>query len=164
VRVVWTSSLVVDLSAPKGGFDMIVTTKPPSDPPTNYNISKTGNWFLASALAAQAGRVDDGAILSVTQNPGNIKTSLLRHAPGLVKALVSTILHPARMGAYTELWAGLSEELTLEDGGGYVIPWGRRHPAPRSDLIKALKRKKEGGTGLAESFVEWCEQETKGFR
>jgi hypothetical protein len=44
---------------------------------------------------------------------------------------VSPILYKAEIGAYTELWAGLSPKLTMEMNGGYVIPWGRIHPSPR---------------------------------
>lgn len=165
VRVVWTSSQVVDLSAPKGGFTMSDITSPPPDSTKNYVASKTGNWFLASELAREA--VDHASpvhgILSVTQNPGNLSTNLLRHARWM-KVLSAPLLHHPRMGAYTELWAGLAPELTLEDhGGAYVVPWGRVHPAPRVDLLNALKSKDEGGSGRAREFWEWCERQTADY-
>ena len=69
VRVIWTSSIVVDTSAPKGEIKISDLTNTHSDQQKNYVNSKTGNWFLASALAAQVG---SKGILSVTQNPGNV--------------------------------------------------------------------------------------------
>lgn len=164
VRVIWTSSIVVDGTAPKDGIENSELTKIPSDQGRNYVNSKTGNWFLASALADQVG--SDG-ILSVTQNPGNLKTELLRHAPWSVKLLgfvLTPVLYSAKMGAYTELWAGLSQDLNIEDGGKYVVPWGRLHPSPRPDLVAALKSPENGGTGKAALFFEHCEKLTADFK
>jgi hypothetical protein len=73
-----------------------------------------------------------------------------------MKYVVYPLLHNAKMGAYTELWAGLSPELTMENGGAYVLPWGRLHPSPREDLLDALKAKEDGGTGVAHEFWKWC--------
>ena len=161
VRVIWTSSIVVDTSAPKGGIKISDLTKPLTDQQKNYTTSKTGNWFLASALAAQAG---SKGILSVTQNPGNLKTSLLRHTPWILAFVTAPLLYSARMGAYTELWAGLSEDLGIGDGGKYVLPWGRLHPSPRPELLAALKTEEDGGTGVAALFIEYCEKQTADFR
>ncbi|KAI4111496.1 MAG: hypothetical protein LQ338_008356 [Usnochroma carphineum] len=161
VRVVWTSSIAVDASAPKGGMDVAELTNPSSNQQRNYVNSKTGNWFLASALAAQVG---SKGILSVTQNPGNLRTGLLRHAPWVLGFVVSPLLYPAKMGAYTELWAGLSGDLGIEDGGKYVVPWGRLHPSPRPDLVDALKAKEDGGTGVAALFLEYCERQIADFK
>ncbi|MCJ1391370.1 hypothetical protein MMC18_004234 [Xylographa bjoerkii] len=161
VRVIWTSSMIVDIAAPKSGIDIADLTTPPTDPQKNYVTSKTGNWFLASALGAQVG---PAGILSVTQNPGNLKTQLLRNAPWLMGFLTAPLLYSARMGAYTELWAGLSGELGIADGGKYVLPWGRVHPSPRPELLAALKTKEDGGTSVAALFVEYCEKQTAGFR
>jgi len=147
VRVVWTSSQIVDLSAPTGGPAMADIASPPPDKTQNYVASKTGNWFLAAELARAAA----------------IPGSLLRHASWM-KLLSAPLLHRPRMGAYTELWAGLAPELTLEaHGGAYVVPWGRLHPAPRGDLLDALKSEAEGGTGRAREFWEWCERQTADY-
>ncbi|KAA6408749.1 MAG: hypothetical protein FRX48_07092 [Lasallia pustulata] len=165
VRVVWTSSQTVELSAPKGGPAMADITSPPADKTKNYVASKTGNWFLGSELARAAATPGSPAygILSVTQNPGNLSTSLLRHARWM-KVLSAPLLHRPRLGAYTELWAGLAPELTLEaHNGAYVVPWGRLHTAPRSDLLDALKSKAEEGSGRAREFWEWCERQTADY-
>ena len=161
VRVIWTSSIIVDLSAPKCGIDISHLTTPPPDQQKNYVTSKTGNWFLASALATQVG---SEGILSVTQNPGNLKTLLLRHAPWILGFVSAPLLYGAKMGAYTELWSGLSGELGIEDGGKYVLPWGRVHPSPRPELLAALKTREDGGTGVAALFMDYCEKQTAEFK
>lgn len=159
VRVIWTSSFVIESSAPKGGIVAAQLGTPPRDKTANYVSSKVGNWFLASELAREVG--DDG-ILSLAQNPGNLKTNLLRHVPWM-KILSYPLLHQARFGAYTELWAGTSHDVTMEDNGGYIVPWGRLHPSPRQDLLQALKTIEEGGTGQAQEFQNWCKERTRDF-
>ena len=161
VRVVWTSSQVVDFTAPTGGMDLADLTTTPPNQIKNYATSKTGNWYLASELARELG---PHGILSVTTNPGNLSTNLLRHFPKWQRIAVSPILHEAKMGAYTELWAGLSPDVTVEKNGGYVVPWGRFHTAPRQDLLDALKSPEQGGTGQAAKFCEWCQQKTAKYR
>lgn len=150
-RVVWTASQMVDMSAPKGGIVMTDLISPPDDKIQNYITSKTGNWFLSSEFARE---VSGTGILSVVQNPGNLNTNLLRHAAWL-KYAAYPFLYDAKFGAYTELWAGLSPELTIENGGAYVLPWGRLHPSPRGDLLHALKAKEDGGSGVANEFWKW---------
>lgn len=161
VRVIWSSSIVVETNAPQGGIIFEDLNSPPPDQTRNYVASKTGNWFLASELARDVG---GQGILSMTQNPGNLKTNLLRHKSELYRMMVSPLLYKAQMGAYTELWAGLAPEVTMEMNGGYVIPWGRIHSGLRGDLLLALKGEEEGGTGEARKFAEWCESKVAEFK
>lgn len=172
VRVVWTSSIMVELTAPKGGANIAAllsqATAAKPDQEMLYTGSKTGNWFLASEFACTANdnsgdRENRGTIISVTQNPGNLKTNLLRHTSRLFRLSTGWLLYNAKMGAYTELWAGLSPELKAEDNGGYIIPWGRIHPSPRKDMLDALKSVKEGGTGEAGELRQWCDREIAEF-
>lgn len=159
VRIIWTSSQIVDLTAKKGGLNPAKLTT--TDQSENYTVTKVGNWFLGSETAKQVHRA---GILCVTQNPGNLKTNLLRTAPTLMRWTSRPLLHEAKMGAYTELWAGLSESLGMEESGCYIVPWGRIHPSPRKDLVDALTSVEDGGTGTAKVFREWCEQQTVGYR
>ncbi|KAF1989172.1 short-chain dehydrogenase [Aulographum hederae CBS 113979] len=160
-RVVWTSSLMVDLSAPTGGFEMNAVQNPPKDPIANYILSKTGNWFLASEL----GRVvSPYGILSLTQNPGNLKSNLLRHSWWMYY-LAFPMLYDSKFGAYTELWAGLSPMLDMAHSGAYLLPWGRVNSEPRMDLIYASRGTSEdGGTGRAAEFYDWCEDQIREFK
>lgn len=151
VRVIWTSSIADHLSAPSNGMELSELESPHADQQHNYALSKLGNWYLANALAIQAG---DNGILSLSKNPGNLKSDLTRHLSALVPILTAPLLHYLKKGAYTELWAGLSTDLKIEDGGKYVVPWGRLHPSPRQDLLATFKSKEEGGNGVASAFVE----------
>lgn len=159
LRVVWTGSQMVDLAAVKGGLNPTQLTC--QDQAQNYTVSKVGNWFLASEIAAQ---VRKAGILSVAQNPGNLKTNILRTAPSLMRWASAPLLYEAKMGPYTELWAGLSEELGMKETGSYILPWGRLHPSPREDLVNALKGVEDGGTGQAPLFTEWCEHQVSEYR
>lgn len=161
VRVIFTSSIADQVQAPKHGIELSELEKPNPDPQHNYTLSKLGNWYLADALAKQAG--GDG-ILTVTQNPGNLRSNLTRHLPSYVTILASPLLHHARKGAYTELWAGLSPELRIEDNGKYVVPWGRVHPNPRQDLMSTMKSKEDGGNGVATAFIEFADKSVAEFK
>ena len=110
VRIIWTSSGIVDTNAPKGGIVLSDLGTISPDPNLNYALSKTGNWFLASEFAK---RVGGDRIVSITQNPGNLRTAAWRFAPRLVQAIFSLVNHPPKYGAYTEIWAGLSPEITV---------------------------------------------------
>ena len=74
------------------------------------------------------------------------------------------MLHDAIFGAYTELYAGLSSEITLKNNGSYIIPWGRIRPNaafPRQDLVKAGVAKEDGGLGYGADLWAWCEGKWK---
>ncbi|KAL8658012.1 MAG: hypothetical protein Q9226_001346 [Calogaya cf. arnoldii] len=141
VRVIWTSSMIVDVTASKHGLIVSDLETPPSDQQLSYTNTK----FLASSLATQAG---SSGVLSLTQNPGNRKTQLTRHMPWWVGVASAPLLYNPRMGAYTELWVDLSSDVTIQDGGKYVLPWGRLHPSPRPDMLAAMKTKEDGGMGV----------------
>ena len=167
VRVIWSASMVVDLSAPPGGIDVDSLDNPPRDGVKNYEASKVGNWFLASELAREE-QIRDGPsherVLHLVANPGSLRTRIWRYYPWLLtKILELTMLHDAKLGAYTVLWAGLAKDIDLSDGGRYVIPWGRWHPSPREDIVASLKEEGEGGNGRAKKFLQWCEKKIKGF-
>lgn len=160
-RVVWSSSQVVDM-CPAGGIPFSELDDPKSGFTPRYTNSKTGNWFLASEFAKRHAK--PAGILSLTQNPGALKTGLLRNGSWILPYILSPLLWEARYGAYTELFCAVDASLTVEgDSGGYVIPWGRLHTAPRQDLLDALKSKEDGGTGHAEAFWDWCQEQVKEF-
>jgi NAD(P)-dependent dehydrogenase (short-subunit alcohol dehydrogenase family) len=161
VRVIWTSSIAVDMSASKQSVDIEEVLQSNASPQRYYEISKVGNWFLADALATQAGPSN---ILSLVVNPGNLKTALTRHISPWVPFLAAPLLYPARMGAYTELWAGLSSTPTISDGGRYIVPWGRFHPNPSTELMRAMKPAGDGGTGASTKFIKYCDEQISDFK
>jgi NAD(P)-dependent dehydrogenase (short-subunit alcohol dehydrogenase family) len=123
VRVVWTSSMLMENKAPQGGYNLQdIENGGTKDTFVNYATSKAANWMLA----VEAGRRwESDGILSVCQNPGNLKTHIYDTQPRLMMFFVNALLHPPKMGAYTELFAGLSGDITEKEQGCYVIPWGR---------------------------------------
>ncbi|PVH97254.1 NAD(P)-binding protein [Periconia macrospinosa] len=160
VRVIFTASQIVDTTGPPGGLLLAEQEPGKHNPDKNwsYSASKVGNWFLASELDKRARK--DG-LVSVVQNPGNIATKAWDPVSWFGKLLISPFLYDAKHGAYTELWTGLSEDVTTHDGGKFGVPWGGRwHPNPRKDILESLKPKEEGGTGLAAEFWDWCEKQT----
>lgn len=65
-------------------------------------------------------------------------------------------------GAYTELFAAVSPEITPEKSGSFVQPWGRLGEY-RQDLAKAMKSTEEGGLGLSAKFIAWCKRSTEPY-
>ena len=162
VRVTWAGSLAVVLMSPTNGitFDESGDVKV-QNKEKMYGMSKAGNMYLASEAARRFGK--DG-IISVCWNPGNLKSELQRHTGGFARQLLQAVLlFPAVYGAYTELYAGWSPDITPSSNGCYVIPWGRAPGPLRKDLVAGIKTKEEGGTGMAKKFWEYCEKETTAF-
>ncbi|KAF3482726.1 short-chain dehydrogenase [Arthroderma uncinatum] len=160
VRVIWLGSQIVELSAPQGGIVMSELTSPPQDQTRTYITSKAGNMFLASELARRVGQSHN--IVSVSLNPGAANTNLLRYSPWM-KFLARPLLYKPELAATTELFAGLSAEVTLEENGCYIIPWGRISRTLRQDLAAASKLTEDGGTGRAKEFWEFCENKTRDY-
>ncbi|EJF56822.1 NAD(P)-binding protein [Dichomitus squalens LYAD-421 SS1] len=86
-----------------------------------YPQSKFGNVVFARQLAK---RYAEQGIISVSVNPGNIKSELQRHLAGLQKKLVNLLLYPTPLGAITQLYAGTAPE-ALNYNGEFFIPWAR---------------------------------------
>jgi hypothetical protein len=73
-----------------------------------------------------------------------LKTPLQRHVPGWQYAAFSFALHAPIHGACIELFAGLSPDVTLENNGAWIIPWGRINPV-RKDIEASAKTEAEVG-------------------
>jgi NAD(P)-dependent dehydrogenase (short-subunit alcohol dehydrogenase family) len=160
VRVVWVASSAVDAVSPTGGVDMnnldYKTDKPSW---TKYGTSKAGNLFHATEYARRFG--GDG-VISVALNPGNLKSDLQRHLPVWQLLIIKPLLHTPIHGAYTELFAGLSEEVTPDKNGAWIIPWGRFGKF-RKDVEASTRSEEEGGTGVAKKFWEWSEAQVRSY-
>lgn len=155
VRVLWASSVGIHVLSPKGGvqFDQSGGLKD-IDQNTNYAQTKVGNNLLAIKTQSL---LKDAGIVSVSFNPGNLKSELQRHTWGAF--ILNAILYEAKFGAYTELWAGWSPDVTIDKGISYVMPWGRDGtPLVRADIVEAIEK-----DGIVEKFWEYCENETKPY-
>ncbi|KAH6673463.1 hypothetical protein B0J14DRAFT_481810 [Halenospora varia] len=158
VRVVWVASSAAEGLSPTNGVDMDnLDYKNDKSPTHKYGVSKAGNILHAREYARNYGRE---GIISVPLNPGNLKSDLQRYFPWLVQRIFDFFIYPPIQGAYTELFAGLSPDVTLENNGAWIVPWGRFLPL-RKDLVVACKTVAEGGTGIAEKFWEWSEEQVR---
>ncbi|KAI1125430.1 hypothetical protein F5Y10DRAFT_284294 [Nemania abortiva] len=161
-RVVWVSSMGAEMLGEKShGLTTNYLDYWPSLPALErYGLSKAGNW-LHGAEFAKRHRVD--GVISVSCNPGHLQTDLYRDAGKVLKTILSAVvLHPAKYGAYTELFAGLSPTITIEQTGAWVVPWGRVYPI-RPDLMDATRSTAEGGNGHSREFWDWTEEQVKAF-
>lgn len=125
VRVIWVSSSGAEGgSYYPGGVNMDNLDYHKSSPHViRYCSSKAGNYLHATEYARR--HKSDG-IVSVALNPGNLNSDLYRDQWAIIGFVIrNTVLHPSIFGAYTELWAGLSPEVTLEKSG----EWSRFYPS-----------------------------------
>lgn len=161
VRVVWVSSSGTEIGGEEGvGISLDnLDYHVPKPAMERYALSKAGNWLHGVEYAK---RYKDQKIVSIPLNPGNLYSDLYRERGALAHVVLRVITHPSINGAYTELFAGLSPDVTLERSGEWVIPWGRFLPI-RQDLQKATKSEAEGGNGHAEKFWAWTEQQVAPF-
>ncbi|EAS37145.3 uncharacterized protein CIMG_02499 [Coccidioides immitis RS] len=163
VRVVWTSSFLAEGGTPKYGIDFKRLDQGTTGRVRNYAVSKAGTWMLGREMAQRYGK--DG-IISVIQNPGFLKSGAYGGTPAINMLLMNGLLRDPKFGAYTELYAAFSRDITLENNGAYIIPWGRirsDNDCPRKDIIKAMTPVEQGGLGYHTKFWEWCEQKYKLF-
>ncbi|KAF6791385.1 putative short-chain dehydrogenase [Colletotrichum sojae] len=158
-RVVWTSSYLAEGGSPPNGVDFSALDKGTDKSIQNYGASKAGTWFLSREFAR---RYAGEGIVSVCLNPGNLKTASFDGTSALLMFVLDNVmLSEPVFGAYTELYAGLSPDITLERSGSYIIPWGRvraNAATPRQDLIKAGDSVEEGGLGYGKKLWTWCEE------
>ena len=103
--------------APRGGVEMDnLTYKKDQSAWHKYGVSKAGNIFEAAEYAR---RFSQDNILSVSLDPGNLKTPLYQNAPRWQMPFINLILKDPVYGAYTELFAGFSPAVQLKDSGRF---------------------------------------------
>ncbi|KAK6723917.1 hypothetical protein SNK04_002760 [Fusarium graminearum] len=162
-RVVWTSSFLGEAATPTNGIDFDFLKEGSSDRVQNYAVSKVGNWMISREMAT---RYAEDGIISVAQNPGNLKAGAYDGTPAIAMFFMKFFLHDPKFGAYTELYSGLSLDITSEHNGCYVIPWGRIRSddkCPRRDIIRAMIPQSAGGLGYTGKFWDWCERQWQLF-
>ncbi|KAF5025420.1 hypothetical protein F66182_2522 [Fusarium sp. NRRL 66182] len=156
-RVVWTSSIVTDQGSPANGIDFDTLSSGTPDRVLNYAVSKAGSWIISRELARRHGAE---GIVGVAQNPGNVRGGSCEGTPAATMWVLDRfLLHPPVYGAYTELYAGLSPDVT---DGSYIIPWGRMRSddeCPRKDVVHAMLPEEDGGLDYSRKLWDWCEQQ-----
>lgn len=121
VRVVWVSSMGLETigEKSKGLSQDYVNYWPAISPLERYGLSKAGNWLHGVEMAR---RYKADGVISIPVNPGHLASNLYREGGTVFKAVLSTVaLYPCVNGAYVELFAAFSPEITLEKSGH----WGK---------------------------------------
>ncbi|KAK8122605.1 hypothetical protein PG984_011275 [Apiospora sp. TS-2023a] len=160
VRVVFVSSFGAEMYYEKEiGIDLDnLDYHDPKPSVFRYGISKVGVWAHGNEFNK---RFAAKGVLGVSVNPGNLRTALFAQQSFLLRLQVALMHHPAVKGAYTELFAGFSPEVTSETAG-YVFPFGRLQPICE-ELRRAAKSEVEGGVDLTRRFWEWSEKQVEPF-
>lgn len=120
VRIVWVSSLGLEAVGEKdyGLTPDYLDYWPALSPLERYGISKAGSWLYAVEFA---NRYEAQGVVSVPCNPGHLRSDLYRDGGAVLKTFLNTfILYPPINGAYTELFAAFSPDLTMHNSG----TWG----------------------------------------
>ncbi|KAI5116378.1 hypothetical protein M0805_003532 [Coniferiporia weirii] len=113
-----------------------------------YGQSKYGNVVVAHELARRYG---DQGIISVSLNPGGVKTDIKRRASTFQDFILSIIMFSTlALGAPTQLWAGTMSE-TAAYNGKYLVPWTR--------IGKPRKDTQDPEIGI--QLWDWLEEQVK---
>jgi len=112
-----------------------------------YGQSKYGNVVLASELDR---RYKTDGIVSISLNPGNIRSDLQRHMGSISRSIMDLGLYDTTLGALTQLYAATSPA-AADLGGKYLVPWARVGPS----------RKDAHDPELGRALWEWCEEQIK---
>lgn len=122
VRVVWVSSIGAELASPSGGVPLDELDNYQHEKKWEfylYGVSKAGNYLHAAEFARRHG---GEGVVSVPVHPGNLDSELYRTVNPWMSAVMRRVaLWPSVYGAYTELFGGLSPDVTVEKSGS----WGK---------------------------------------
>ena len=118
VRVVWVSSSAMEIYAHQSIAIQQDNLDYHIDKPVHYKygISKTGNYLHAVEFAR---RYKAEGVVSIPLNPGNLTSDLYREQSLWLTLLSKLVGYPPVFGAYTELFAGLSPNITIERSGSW---------------------------------------------
>lgn len=117
VRVVWVSSMGTEVIGEKSrGVSLdYLEYWPKISALERYGYSKAGNWLHGVEYAR---RYKAEGIVCMPCNPGHLRSELYREGGWLFKTIINaTVLQPPVMGAYTELFCGISNTLTINHSG-----------------------------------------------
>lgn len=126
-RIVWVSSSAHFNAIENGGInwgDINYEDESKNYPPFEiYGQSKSGTVILSIQWCKHHPEAEN--VVSISICPGLLKTELQRYMPWYQRLATNLLFHPARHGAYTELYAALSPDVTMNENGLFIIPWGK---------------------------------------
>ncbi|KAF8313622.1 NAD-P-binding protein [Clavulina sp. PMI_390] len=114
-----------------------------------YTQSKAAMVIFSKALARKYG---SQGIISISMNPGGIRTELQRYTGAISLWFLQFILYDISYGAINPIYAATTPE-ALQLNGQYLRPWALPFE-PRADLSNEQHQEK---------LWEWCEGEVKKF-
>ncbi|KAG8214670.1 hypothetical protein J3R82DRAFT_9748 [Butyriboletus roseoflavus] len=112
-----------------------------------YSQSKFGNVVFASELDR---RYRTEGIVSISLNPGNIRSDLQRHMGSIIRRVMYLGFYDIGHGALTHLYASTSPA-AADLGGKYLVPWARIGPS----------HKDAHDPKVGQALWEWCEEQIK---
>ncbi|KAH9913918.1 NAD(P)-binding protein [Fomitopsis serialis] len=132
-RVIWLSSYASYLSSLHYATFKEGPARRKAGYARMYFQSKFANVVLAHECARRYGAQ---GILSLSVNPGNIKTDIMKYASAVDLKFVDIFikLYPVEYGALGQLWAGTMPE-ALQYNGEFVVPWAKVDARPRQDAF-----------------------------
>ncbi|KAL4938025.1 hypothetical protein BDV06DRAFT_201845 [Aspergillus oleicola] len=152
VRVVWVASDAVSW-APKPAIDFDnLDYRRNENARVKYGRSKAGTIMQAVELLRRS--KEDG-IVSISLDPGIATTGLQRDMNRFMATAVKLIANKPEVGAYTQLYAGLSPDVTTDIAAKEWIVHPGKVACPRQDLFKDKE--------MAKKFWEWNETQVKPY-
>ncbi|ETS73707.1 hypothetical protein PFICI_14653 [Pestalotiopsis fici W106-1] len=159
VRVVWVSSSAAEAISSKDFVEKVPKVDEMSGF-EQYCMSKLGNYYHATEFAARH-RAD--GVVSLPLNPGNLDSEFWRTQGAIMTYILrKTLLYPPVFGAYTNLFAAFSPDITLEKSGTFVAPWGQFWDVS-PEMLAGAKSTSEGGTNIASDFWNWTEAQVRPY-
>ncbi|UKZ69125.1 uncharacterized protein TrAtP1_010136 [Trichoderma atroviride] len=120
IRVIWVSSSAAEAVSTKNYVEDLSQVEN-MGAFEQYCVSKLGNYWHAAEFAAL---YKDNGIISIPVNPGNLDSDFWRTQGALMTCILrKTLLYPPIYGAYTNLFAAFSPQVTIERSGSF----GERH-------------------------------------
>ncbi|KAI1102528.1 hypothetical protein F4804DRAFT_312796 [Jackrogersella minutella] len=157
IRVIWVSSSAAEAISPKGFVEGLPQIQERSAI-DKYSLSKLGNYLHSTEFAA---RYKMDGVVSISLNPGALDSEFWRDQGAMTTwVLRRTLLHAPVYGAYTNLFAAFSDEITLAQSGSHIAPWGMMWKVSK-EMVDASKTIAEGGTGIARQFWAWTEEQVR---
>ncbi|KAK9324184.1 hypothetical protein V1517DRAFT_318481 [Lipomyces orientalis] len=142
VRVMWVASDANNFAPSPDGinWDDVNFEKTDGSLFLKYAQSKAGDIILGYEMAK---RVQGTGVLSLSLNPGHLKSNLFRSMSSWRQTLSAFFSFEPRLGALTEIFVGFSPKITTSDNGGYFVPWGR-FGTPRGSILDGLTKRDTG--------------------
>ncbi|KAI0871348.1 hypothetical protein GGS24DRAFT_471853 [Hypoxylon argillaceum] len=159
VRVLWVSSNAAEAFSPKDFVNKVENAESLTAV-GKYFSSKLGNYLHSAEFATQYKA--DG-VVSMSLNPGALDSELWREQTSLTKSFLrATLLYPPIYGAYTCLFAAFSPDITVENSGTHIAPWGQLWEVT-AEMARAGRSLADCGDGTAKEFWEWTEAQVNKY-